>query len=520
MKVSKGFKKLGKNEAGIALLMCLFSLLLLTAIGVGLMYMADSDSQVNQNYRDSQRAYFAAQAGLQEARLRINGGLIPGALPSTLAPTGVYYITNSKGGAEVIQPWAAGSPFFDNQICHENFPGLAVVNPGNGIPCGAAPGGNWYTTAASTSPSTNSAAAMDYKWVRITQKMNLSAAPEPISNPNLGAVANPLVLANNNVPICWNGKIQKPLPAGGWTGCTDREMSEMMEYVYRITSLAVTPDGSRRMLQAEVADAPPYLTNAAVEAQDHVTLTGQLTVNGYDNCSCICVEDKKTKITTCTDRVGKKCAKDKYAVYSGGSVEDPTSSETLIAGTTPPVMEDAPWDVNLIKDLIDRYKDLSVDVRTPPYNWTCTAGAYPSQGSCGTQSNAEFGIPPAFPPTPPDNPLKDPKLGDPSKQITYVPGNVQLTAGAIGNGILIVDGDLDIHGGLQFYGLIIVRGIVKFTGGGSNGTNIFGSVLAGKESLVDNVLGGSANIQYDKCSLLQDWDANPPRVITAREVMY
>jgi Tfp pilus assembly protein PilX len=66
MKVSKGSKKLGKNEAGIALLMCLFSLLLLTAIGVGLMYMADSDSQVNQNYRDSQRAYFAAQAGIQD----------------------------------------------------------------------------------------------------------------------------------------------------------------------------------------------------------------------------------------------------------------------------------------------------------------------------------------------------------------------------------------------------------------------------------------------------------------------
>jgi hypothetical protein len=111
-------------------------------------------------------------------------------------------------------------------------------------------------------------------------------------------------------------------------------------------------------------------------------------------------------------------------------------------------------------------------------------------------------------------------LGDISKQITYIPGNVQLTSGAIGNGILIVDGDLDIHGGLQFYGLVIVRGIVKFTGGGANGTNIFGSVLAGKESLVDNVLGGSAVIQYDKCSLLQDWDANPPRVITAREVMY
>jgi len=97
---------------------------------------------------------------------------------------------------------------------------------------------------------------------------------------------------------------------------------------------------------------------------------------------------------------------------------------------------------------------------------------------------------------------------------------VKLTSSAMGNGILMVDGDLEINGGLQFYGLVLVRGVIKFTGGGADKTNISGAVLAGQESLVDNVLGGSATIQYNLCSLTQDYSNNPPKVINAREAMY
>ena len=105
-------------------------------------------------------------------------------------------------------------------------------------------------------------------------------------------------------------------------------------------------------------------------------------------------------------------------------------------------------------------------------------------------------------------------------QVTYIPGDAQLNSGSTGAGILIVDGDLDIHGGLQFYGLILVRGVVKFTGGGSDATNVFGAILAGKESLVDNVLGGSAVIDFDACALSKTKISNPPQIIAQREVMY
>jgi hypothetical protein len=105
-------------------------------------------------------------------------------------------------------------------------------------------------------------------------------------------------------------------------------------------------------------------------------------------------------------------------------------------------------------------------------------------------------------------------------QITYVPGDLQLTANAKGNGILLVDGDLDIHGGLQFYGLIIVRGVISFTGGGSNKVNIYGAIVSGQESFVDTVVGGSASVNYDFCSLSRAAGPRPPLVISSREILY
>ena len=107
-----------------------------------------------------------------------------------------------------------------------------------------------------------------------------------------------------------------------------------------------------------------------------------------------------------------------------------------------------------------------------------------------------------------------------ASQITYVPGDLKITAGSIGNGILVVDGDLEINGGLQFYGLILVKGVISFTGGGSDKTNIYGAVLAGQQSLVDTVLGGSAVIAYDSCALAQKKAPRPPNSIAFRELSY
>jgi Tfp pilus assembly protein PilX len=59
------------RERGVALFFSIFALLLLTAIGAALIFMASTETSVNSNYRQEQMAYFAAKAGVEEARARM-----------------------------------------------------------------------------------------------------------------------------------------------------------------------------------------------------------------------------------------------------------------------------------------------------------------------------------------------------------------------------------------------------------------------------------------------------------------
>src|SRR6266704_5357608 len=97
------------KQRGVALIVAMLALLLLSAIGVGFMFMSDSENSVTNNYKDSQKAYFASRAGLENVRVLLAKGgnlynqasvLTP---PSAGANTGVIYVTNSTGG-EAIDP--------------------------------------------------------------------------------------------------------------------------------------------------------------------------------------------------------------------------------------------------------------------------------------------------------------------------------------------------------------------------------------------------------------------------------
>src|ERR1044071_2381066 len=75
-----------KTERGIAMLAAIFALVLLSVIGLGMMYSTNMETAINYNYRDKQVSLYAAQAGLQEARDRIKypyNITPPFSLPST-----------------------------------------------------------------------------------------------------------------------------------------------------------------------------------------------------------------------------------------------------------------------------------------------------------------------------------------------------------------------------------------------------------------------------------------------------
>ena len=81
--------------------------------------------------------------------------------------------------------------------------------------------------------------------------------------------------------------------------------------------------------------------------------------------------------------------------------------------------------------------------------------------------------------------------------VIHSPGSLTLTQGR-GQGTLLVDGDLELGGGFEFIGLVIVRGTVR---NGPGGGSVLGSVLAGKISLNTALPYSPLVIRYSACVL-------------------
>lgn len=86
--------------------------------------------------------------------------------------------------------------------------------------------------------------------------------------------------------------------------------------------------------------------------------------------------------------------------------------------------------------------------------------------------------------------------------VLYVDGDLKLTTGS-GQGVLIVDGDLDIAGNIEFSGVVIVTGTFTMRGTGSGTGKVNGSVIAMGESSIDTEqdISGNALVQYNSCEI-------------------
>ncbi len=80
----------------------------------------------------------------------------------------------------------------------------------------------------------------------------------------------------------------------------------------------------------------------------------------------------------------------------------------------------------------------------------------------------------------------------------YASDPVVTKGGGMGQGILLVEGDLDLRGGFLFYGSIIVQGNFETQG---NGNRIIGAVMASNGLLDDQSIAGGSEITYSKCTI-------------------
>ncbi len=280
-----------RGQKGVALLLSILALLLLSAIAVTMMYMSSTETAINANFKAEETQYFAARAGLEETRDRMIPGAVPYSinglsvgpnppcpadancyLPTALPTAGnggvVYLLQSGMTTTQLFSPTIGGkaNPVFDDELCHDYASYGNMVHGVVNVPCTTLPGGvgaAWYSIPAlgsgpnvaaglaagspgvSAAPNWSSPGAsnpLDWKWSRITLKSN-NSAPYPVDGN-----------AANAGPVCWDGNTEVPLPAG-FANCL--ALPAPLNPVYLVTTLSVSSTGARRLIQAEVAQKPP-----------------------------------------------------------------------------------------------------------------------------------------------------------------------------------------------------------------------------------------------------------------------
>ena len=257
-------------ERGVALFFSIFALLLLMAVGATLIFMAGTETSINSNYRQEQVAYFAAKAGVEEARARMMqsdpstlyaaGGLLdPTAVqaPSTSNHM-IYYIVNNGSVASSVQPWTSSNTYADDELCNDGYSGLGLTSTSPGIRCTTTNLlATTYTSYNSTLPFNGTSGAINYKWVRIAPKVNNSVnyltgsgSSASLSNYSVNSGSSATSL------ICWDGQEELVLNQAN-CNLMKNAAGAPLTNVYLVTGMGVSSNtNARKVVQSEVALQP------------------------------------------------------------------------------------------------------------------------------------------------------------------------------------------------------------------------------------------------------------------------
>lgn len=81
--------------------------------------------------------------------------------------------------------------------------------------------------------------------------------------------------------------------------------------------------------------------------------------------------------------------------------------------------------------------------------------------------------------------------------IVYVNGNARIQSNGVGQGILLVEGDVDLRGNFNFYGILITQGSLETQGGAD--PRIVGGAIARNVELERQSYVGSSQINFSSC---------------------
>lgn len=216
---------------------------------------------------------------------------------------------------------------------------------------------------------------------------------------------------------------------------------------------------------------------ASLTTQGGVQVQGNAEVDGFDQ--------NPANWTNCdppdTNRAG---VRDK-----GGTVT--TGGNGTVYGN-PPVMNDP----TLNDSTFTQFGDVDYNSLAARANITLSSGTYKTNpslvgGACNKADLQNWG----------DGLNKTAPCGN-YFPIIHVTGNATLN-GDQGQGILLVDGNLEVQGSYEWFGIVIILGDLKTAGGGSTTAHFWGGVMAKNANLDTQNLSGKATLNYSKCAITQ-----------------
>jgi hypothetical protein len=453
----------------------MFAVLLVSLAAISLLLSAGTESALAGNYRSSASAYYAASAGLEEARGRLLSknpdffnntfaNFIPTAGTPLLAVGQVRYVTNPVAAENVLAVYP------DTQYDTE-FGGGALA---------AATGAGNVKTIPSVSTVTSGGTTYQgplFKWVRIN----------PATEKSIGVDVDGDGLANNNaIPLYYD---PAHLDAGGNPDpslIVSAAPPATAFQVFEITSLAVLPNGSQKLLQYVVTPAtlnlkfPSALTLNSNNASMHGGSWNGYQINGQDQCNGAALPLPAIGYNGggATNYNNIKSGLPHPDNYIGAGAAPPNPSVVNVAGTLSPNLQ-TPASLDALVQLITQNADAVIT---------------PASGSHADEGDLPSGMSPTHPMT------------------VVVNGDYSQSGNFTGYGLLVVTGNFNFDVDSGWRGIILVIGQGTVNGSSNGGNEIDGVLFVAKtqnasgtelatlgQATLDMSGGGGSGINYNSC---------------------
>ncbi|MGH7567992.1 MAG: pilus assembly PilX family protein [Gemmatimonadales bacterium] len=303
-------------------------------------------------------------------------------------------------------------------------------------------------------------------------------------------------------PANWNNDVYNVMPnypmdtaklawptwktAPGGTGKYGGYMVKMNDNLYfmdmtgsdQVSRSGALQDGGARQRLGMILRIRPLTVpmQASLTTQGNVSLGGQAEVDGTDQ--------NPTGWTDCAPPDTNKAG---IRTSSSGNVT--TSGSATISGE-PPVVKDP----TVADSTFTKFGELLWNDLTAMATWKIPGGTYKTQpsfvgGACNKADQLNWG----------DGIDRLSACGN-YFPIIHITGSTTLN-GVQGQGILLVDGDLNVDGSYEFFGITIIQGDMRTAGGGTSEAHFWGMTMARNADLSEQKLSGKATLNYSKCAI-------------------